>query len=99
MLHELMQKKNLAKNLSENCGLGSIPAFENRESWENLPESAKRYFRETADELKGKRHIALPATLYMDFARIGVAEKLFVKMPDEAIVNMKSFSKSANDTD
>jgi NitT/TauT family transport system substrate-binding protein len=41
----------------------------------------------------------VPVSSIMDFARIGVAEKLFVKMPDEAIVNMKSFSKSANDTD
>ena len=75
MIYEFLKEKELAKNLTCNYGLQSIPTYKERGLWESLPEGHKQYFKQAAGKLKAKQYPVLPATLYMDFLRIGDREK------------------------
>ncbi|MCL2157854.1 MAG: heparinase II/III-family protein [Oscillospiraceae bacterium] len=75
MIYELLKEKELAKNLSLNYGLQSIPTHKNRIPWEGIPEDHKQYFKQVAIKLKEKKYPILPATLYMDFVRTGDRER------------------------
>ena len=69
MIYELLKQKNPANILSNN--LNSIPKYSNREAWTNLSEDFKNYFKASANQLKAKNYISLPAILYMNFTRNG----------------------------
>ncbi|MCL2815837.1 MAG: hypothetical protein FWD23_14675, partial [Oscillospiraceae bacterium] len=76
MIYELLKEKNPADILQGQIGknsllLPSVPAYGDREKWENLPEDIKQYFKEKAEKLKDKQYMILPATIYMEFSRSG----------------------------
>ena len=71
MIYELLKQKNAAQNITADGGLGSIPRYDDRAAWENLPEDVKTFFKTAADGQKGREYPILPATFYMDYVRIG----------------------------
>jgi len=66
MIYELLKEKNLAKIIPTDVKL--LPECK---SWANLPEDIKSFFVTQANEIKDNKHFILPASLYMDFKRIG----------------------------
>lgn len=64
-------KENLMEIYNSNTNWKPFPDYENRETWNNLPEIVKQAQLQAADEALDYQWPALPATLYLEYARNG----------------------------
>ncbi len=70
-LAELYPKEKLESILLSQKDFFPFPKIENRDSWNQLPEYVKQAILSEAEEYLDKDVPALPATLYLEFKRIG----------------------------
>ena len=68
MIYELLKENKIGINDLHEI---SIPKYDDRKEWGNLPEDVKQHFQKKAGELKDKQYNIIPATVYMEFARTG----------------------------
>ncbi len=71
MLHQRYDLENIAQFLFPTGDWQPFPDIENRAAWEGLSDAVKKAHITQAEAFLGKNYPALPATLFLEFARNG----------------------------
>jgi Heparinase II/III-like protein. len=71
MLYELLRDNKFGEKFKGIDVFNPFPRYDDREAWNKFSEADKEYMIKTAQELKDKPYLVLPATTYMNFTRNG----------------------------